>query len=65
MVVVAVSSWVPEGVLNNIVEDDLLLWNYPDCWQSLLKGVCSVENVSQFTWARLVALLEERPQQAC
>ena len=57
MVVVAVSSWVPEGVLNNIVEDDLLLWNYPDYWQSLLKGVCSVENVSQFTWARLVALV--------
>ena len=40
MVVVAVSSWVPEGVLNNIVEDDLLLWNFTDYWQSLLKGAC-------------------------
>ena len=44
-----------EGVLKNIVDDDRLLRNYPDYWQSLLQDVCFVENVSQFTWARLAA----------
>ena len=55
--VAAVSSWVSEGVLSNIMDDDRLLRNYPDLWQSLLQDVCFVENVSQFTWARMTALV--------
>ena len=36
MAVAAVSSWVPKGVLNDVMEDDRLLRNYSDCWDSLL-----------------------------
>ena len=51
MAVAAVQSWVSEGVLNNLMDDDRLLRNNPDCWQSFLQDVCFVENVSQFTCA--------------
>ena len=49
MAVAAVSSWVSEGVLNNIVDEDRMLRNYPGCWKSLLSDACFVENVSPFT----------------
>ena len=39
------------------VADDRLHRNYPDYWKSLLQDVCFVETVSQFTWARLAALV--------
>ena len=55
MAVADVSSWVSDCVLKNIMDDDRLLRNYTDCWQSLLQDVRFVENVSQFTWARLAA----------
>ena len=57
MAVAAVSSWMSEGVLNNIMGGDCLLRNYPDCWKSLLQDVYFVQPVSQFTWARLAALV--------
>ena len=37
--------------------DDRLLRKHADSWQWLLQEVCFVENVAQFTWARLAALV--------
>ena len=51
------SARVPEGMLNNIMDDDRLLRNDPNCWKSLFQDVCFVENVPHFTWARLAALV--------
>ena len=55
MAVAAVSSWVPEGVLHDIMDDGCLLRNYSDFRDSLLLYVCFVDSVSQFTWPRLAA----------
>ena len=57
MAVAAVSSWMSAGVLNDVMGGDCLLRNYTDCWNSLLQDVCFVQPVSQFTWARLAALV--------
>ena len=57
MAVAAEPSCVSEGVLNNIMDDDRLLRNNPNCWKSLFQDVCFVENVPQFTLARLAALV--------
>ena len=48
---------MPEGVLNNIMDDDRLLRNNPDHSKSLLQDVWVLQNVSQFTLARLAALV--------
>ena len=55
--VAAATPWVSEGVLNDVVGDDRLIRNYLDDWHSLLQDVYFVENVSQFTWASLAALV--------
>ena len=48
---------MPEGVLNNVMDDDRLLRNNPDHSKSLLQDVCVLQNVSQFTLARLAVLV--------
>ena len=50
--IAALSFWVFEGVLNNIMDNDRLLREYSNYWKSLLQDVRFVDKIGRACWRR-------------